>query len=429
MNVVLLRRELDIMSILDHPNIVKLYESYEDELYVHLVMEYCSGGDVAERIIDEGSLSENEAGVILEKLLCAVQYLHFHSISHRDLKPENFLYESSLAKSDKIKIADFGMSVKFGNNLRMKSLAGTPYYLAPEVIKGSYTMSCDVWSLGIFLYFILSGSHPFRGMELEDIFTKITSGNLKFEGPDWEDISHSAKDLISRMLTVDPKKRVTIEKALLHPWFHQKKRGSIEPVPFHIFNSLKQYKAENKLWQETLKVIVKLLSTEQISDLRKWFMAIDKNNSGSITASELKEAMKLSGYQVIEEEIKNIIENNAYVGDGTINYTDFLLATLDKKKLLDEQVLWEAFKYFDLDNDGVISVTDFQNALKKTGTDFSRRELMVLVEGSEIQKFQNINFEEFKKILTENQFIGPGIKETEASIKQIVRKITIDLSN
>ena len=429
MNVVLLRRELDIMSVLDHPNIVKLYESYEDELYVHLVMEYCSGGDVSERIIDQGNFSETEAAVIIENLLCAVQYLHLHNISHRDLKPENFLYESPSAKSDRIKIADFGMSVKFGNNLRMKSLAGTPYYLAPEVIRGSYTMSCDVWSLGIFLYFILSGFHPFRGFELEEIFGKITSGNLKLDGENWDDKSKSVKDFIAKMLTVDPKKRITIEKALLHPWLHKKQHGTTEPVPFHIFNSLKQYKAENKLWQEALKVIVKLLSSEQISDLRKWFTAIDKNNSGTITASELKEAMKMSGYEVIEEEIKNIIKNSAYIGDGTINYTDFLLATLDKKKLLDEQVLWEAFKFFDVDNDGVISIIDFQNALKKTGTDFSRRELMLLVEGSEIKKFQNIEFKEFKKILTENQFIGPVIQETEDSIKQVVRKLTIDLGS
>ena len=216
MEVVLLRRELEIMSSLDHPNIVKLYETYEDELYVHLVMEYCSGGDVAERIVNNGNFSESQAAIIMEKLMGAVQYLHSHNISHRDLKPENFLYETKNANSE-IKIADFGMSVKFGNNLRMKSLAGTPYYLAPEILKGPYTKSCDVWSLGIFMYFILSGTHPFRGFEIEDIFNKISAGKLKFEGGDWGNVSELAIDLIKKLLIIDTKKRISITSALCHP--------------------------------------------------------------------------------------------------------------------------------------------------------------------------------------------------------------------
>lgn len=427
MNIMLLRRELDIMSILDHPNIVKLYENYEDELYVHLIMEYCSGGDIAERIIDDGKFSEVEAVIVLEKLLCAVDYLHNHNISHRDLKPENFLYENHSAESE-IKIADFGMSVKFGNNLRMKSLAGTPYYLAPEILKGSYTKTCDIWSLGVFLYFILSGTHPFKGFELDEIFHKITAGKLKFEGAEWEGKSDLSKDLITKMLVVDPRKRITIKKAMLHEWFHQKKSENAKPVPFHIFHALKHYKAQNKLWQEALRVIVKSLNSEQISELKKWFTVIDKNNSGSITADELKQAMKLSGYQMVEEEINEIISNSAYLNEGTINYTDFLIATLDKKKLLDEQVLWEAFKYFDVDNDGTISINDLQNALKKTGTDFSRKELRDLMESTEMLKFENMDFEVFKEIMREKKFQNEESSESEGSINQIVRKITLNLN-
>lgn len=426
MKVALLKRELDIMSCLDHPNIVKLYESYEDEKYVHLIMDYCSGGDVSERIIDNGVYSEAEASNLMEKLLCAVEYLHSNKISHRDLKSDNFLYEDS-SKNSEIKIADFGMSMKYGNNLRMKSLAGTPYYLAPEILKGSYTKSCDIWSLGVFLYYIISGSYPFYGFQLEDIFEKVAAGKIKFEGSVWQKASDSVKDLIKKMLTIDPVKRISIYKALSHPWFKKNKKNISEVVPFHIFNTLKQNKAHEKLWQEALKVIVRSLSQTQISDLKKWFKQIDKNNSGTITALELSEAMKLSGYQYAEEELDKIIANNSYMQEGIIQYSEFLIATLDKKTLLDEQVLWEAFKYFDVDNDGIISLPDLQKAFKKSGTEFSENELVQLMSGNQFGSLENVRFDEFKSIFASKNSETVETLETDA-ISKIVRKVTKDFN-
>lgn len=425
MNIIMLRRELEIMSVLDHPNIVRLYETYEDEQYVHIVMEYCGGGDVAERIIDEGKFSEAEAASIMEKLLGAVNYLHLHSISHRDLKAENFLYESK-APGSSIKIADFGMSAKFGQNLRMQSLAGTPYYLAPEVLKGSYTKSCDIWSLGVFLYFILSGSYPFKGFSLDEVFEKLSVGQLKFDNSDWNKVSKEAKDLIAHMLVVDPRKRITIKKALMHPWFTLNKNAEPEPVPFHIFNSLKQYKAENKLWQEALKVVVKVLSKGEISELKKWFIAIDTNNSGSISANELAKAMKLSGYQIAEEEIMEIVKNNAYLGEGKINYSDFLIATLDKKKFMDDEVLWQAFKYFDVDDDGYISFIDIKVALSKAGNEFTETEIDSLMAGSELSEFENADFEKFKEIMTKKHVLDKTESQEATPINRLVKRITND---
>lgn len=422
MNVIMLRRELEIMSVLDHPNIVRLYETYEDEQYVHIVMEYCGGGDVAERIIYEGAFSEQDSAFIMEKILGAVNYLHVHNISHRDLKAENFLYDSKKTDSE-IKIADFGMSAKFGQNQRMQSLAGTPYYLAPEVLKGSYTKNCDIWSLGVFMYFILSGSYPFKGCNLDEVFENVSGGRVKFDSS-WSKVSKEGVDLISSMLVVDPRKRITIKKALVHPWFSQHKNSKPEPVPFHIFNSLKQYKAENKLWQEALKVIVKVLSKEQISELKKWFIAIDTNSSGSISASELEKAMKLSGYQIAEEEISDIIKNNAYLGEGKINYSDFLIATLDRKKLLNEEVLWQAFKYFDVDNDGIINFEDIKLAFHKAGNEFTENEIDSLMLNGKLEDFENADFEKFKEIMGKKNLLQDTCQVFE--INQFVRKISSD---
>ena len=230
------------MMIVDHPNIIKLYETYEDELYLHLVMELCKGGDICDRLIKIGSFSESEAAHIMKQLLRAVNYLHLKNINNRDLKPENFLYESET--SDDIKICDFGMSIK--TSARMKSLAGTPYYLAPEVIQGTYTKSCDVWSLGVFMHFILVGRHPFKGSDLDSIYEKATQGVQipKFE--QFTRISDNAKDLLKKMLHVQPSKRITINEAVNHPWFihfEQKK----EPIPAEVFNALCKYRAKSKL--------------------------------------------------------------------------------------------------------------------------------------------------------------------------------------
>ena len=436
MNIVMLRRELEIMSVLDHPNIIRLYEAYEDEQYVHIVMDYCGGGDVAERIINDGNFSEGEAARIMEKLFGAVHYLHLHKISHRDLKAENFLYESKDLDSQ-IKIADFGMSARFGMVQRMQSLTGTPYYIAPEVLKGSYTKTCDIWSLGVFLYFILSGTHPFKGTNIDDVFDKLSVGIFKFDSSDWSTISSSAIDLISQMLVVDPKKRISINLALQHPWFTLHKNETPTPVPFHIFNSLKKYKAENKLWEEALKIIIRELSNQQINDLKKWFITIDTNNSGSISASELEKAMKLSGYQIAEEEIKEIIKNNNYLGEGKINYANFLIATLDKKKLLDDEVLWQAFKYFDIDNDGMISFMDLKLAFQKSGIEFTDSEINNYLSHSQIEGFEDSNFEIFKELIyrrnilddndddddDENEIDGQ-YKKKSTPMKKMVRKIT-----
>ena len=417
MNVTLLRRELEIMSQLDHPNLVKLYETYEDEQSVHLVMEFCSGGDVSERIIEKGTFSEKEAAGIMERLVSALEYLHSHNVCHRDLKPENFLYESRKEGSE-IKIADFGMSVKFGSNMRMKSLAGTPYYLAPEVIKGSYTKACDVWSLGVFLYFILSGTHPFRGFDMDEIFDKIQKGSIKFTGKGWTGLSSQVVDLVGKMLTVDPKKRITTQKALQHPWFFIYKHQESQPVPFHIFDSLKKYKAQSKLWQEALKVVVRSLSSQEISDLKKWFLAIDKNNSGTITASELEEAMKLSGYSIAEHELKEIIDNISYLDKGLINYSEFLIATIDKKKIIDEEIILQAFKFFDVDNDGLVSQTDFRSALSKSGR--SKEDLEEDKSGI-LKEFQDINYEKFKQIL-----VTPEETETSQQFTRVFRRLSAE---
>lgn len=213
-NMMILKRELEILQLVDHPNIIKLYETYEDSKYIHLVMELCTGGDILDNLISKGSIIETEVARIMQKMLSALNHLHSLKICHRDLKPENFLFATSDEDAE-IKLADFGMSVKFGED-EMMTKVGTPYYVAPEILKSNYGKECDIWSLGVVMYLLLSGKQPFKSANMNELFQKIARADFTFEDTQWSNISGDAKELIARMLVVNPTCRITINQALDH---------------------------------------------------------------------------------------------------------------------------------------------------------------------------------------------------------------------
>ena len=220
-DIKLLEEELFILKQVDHPNIVKFHQSFIDYRYVHIVMEYCTGGELFDRIVSAHKFTEKHACEIMEQMLSAVKHLHEHGIVHRDLKPENFLM-SDTSEGAEVKLIDFGLSKRFSNKEqinKMKTVVGTPYYVAPEVLKGSYDMRCDVWSLGVILYVFLCGYPPFEGDNNKEIFKNVLKSELAFDPADWGAVSPEAKDLVSKMLEKDPAKRITAETCQDQPWF------------------------------------------------------------------------------------------------------------------------------------------------------------------------------------------------------------------
>ena len=177
-DVKLLEEELAILSKVDHPNIIKFHETYIDYRYVHIVMELAEGGELFEKIVEMHKFSESQAASLMRKILSAVKHLHEHGICHRDLKPENFLFSDKSAEAE-IKLIDFGLSKRFGAiqeqdpSEKMHTIVGTPYYVAPEVLKGNYDFSCDVWSLGVILFIMLCGYPPFEGDNNKEIFKRV----------------------------------------------------------------------------------------------------------------------------------------------------------------------------------------------------------------------------------------------------------------
>lgn len=210
--------EIEIMTKLaGHPNVVDLKVVYEEENCVHLVMELCAGGELFHQIEKHGRFSEREARVLFRHLMQVIVFCHEKGIVHRDLKPENILLVNK-SSSSPIKLADFGLATYITPGQKLKGTVGSPFYIAPEVLVGGYNQAADVWSAGVILYILLSGMPPFWGKTKSKIFDAVRAANFWFPYDPWDNVSSSAKDLITGMLFLDPSKRLTANQILAHSW-------------------------------------------------------------------------------------------------------------------------------------------------------------------------------------------------------------------
>ncbi|KAJ3431527.1 serine/threonine-protein kinase fhke-related [Anaeramoeba flamelloides] len=225
--------EANVLKKISHPNVVNIKDVFDSEDYLFLVLEYVSGGELFDKICEKGKYSEEDSRIICKQLLDVLQYLHSNGIVHRDLKPENILLTLNPNQTE-IKVADFGVSRIIGEDQFMRTIAGTPCYLAPEIIncpkEGGYGKECDCWSLGVVLYILLSGEMPFQEDRKEKhLFAQIIEGDILFPNSIWKNISLSAQNLVRRLLTVEVEKRITIKECLNHPWILKKNSLITDP--------------------------------------------------------------------------------------------------------------------------------------------------------------------------------------------------------
>jgi calcium-dependent protein kinase len=360
------KREIEIMKMLDHPNIIKLYETFEDTRNVYLVMELCSGGELFDRILQAGSFSEVQAAILMQQIIRGIHYLHKHHICHRDLKPENFLFQTKdTIEQNNLKIIDFGLSCKFETGQVMKTKAGTPYYVAPQVLQGRYDQASDLWSCGVIMYVLLCGYPPFYGETDSDVLNKVRSGRFSFGSSCWRAVTQDAKDLIRELIKMDPKQRLTAEQALNHAWIKDK-------APKADFNNLLQdgfvehlrdFQSANYLKKAALHIIAGQLSEQQIKSLRETFVALDENEDGLLTVAEIRAGLTKTGLDEIPVDLQQIVAEVDADGNGLIDYTEFLAATLQKKLYIQEELCWKAFSIFDQNGDGQISREELKQVL------------------------------------------------------------------
>jgi calcium/calmodulin-dependent protein kinase-4 len=241
----IIRTEIGVLLRLQHPNIIRLKEIFETKTQIHLVLELVTGGELFDRIVTRGNYSEKDAACCVSEMLQAVKYLHENDVIHRDLKPENLLYEDSREDAH-LKLADFGLSKIIDSEVQTQTVCGTPGYCSPEVLKGrKYDTSVDMWSVGVITYILLCGYEPFYSDNEAEMFKKILKCEYTFDSPWWDDISDNAKDLISKLLVLDAKKRLTASEALRHPWVRGKAAQSSHMERTQA--KLKQFNAKRKL--------------------------------------------------------------------------------------------------------------------------------------------------------------------------------------
>ena len=362
-------KEVDIISGLDHPNIIKFYETYHDEYYFHIVMELCKGKEVFEKIANQGNISEKKVVNIIFKVLLAIAHCHSRGITHRDLKPENILFDS-LKMDSEIKIIDFGLSRKYSQDEKMHTILGTPYYVAPEVLKGEYDEKCDIWSIGAMTYLILCGEPPFTGVSNNEIFKKIVRDDLKFNPYKWKNISSNAKDFVRICLNKNANLRPSASKAVEHKWFSSviKETHSIKKLSKESLINFKNFNIRNTFKQTIMKYLLNTLNEEEICIYKNTFFAADYYNNGLVEKGEIKKAFNLSNLEITDEEIDNLFD----VIDGSrqkggIGYTEFLMASIDQKVLFTKDKLEKAFNYFDLNNSQYIEFEDLKEAFLRMG--------------------------------------------------------------
>ncbi|UMM30127.1 hypothetical protein L5515_012138 [Caenorhabditis briggsae] len=242
-----LEREARICRKLQHPNIVRLHDSIQEESFHYLVFDLVTGGELFEDIVAREFYSEADASHCIQQILESIAYCHSNGVVHRDLKPENLLLASK-AKGAAVKLADFGLAIEVNDSEAWHGFAGTPGYLSPEVLKKDpYSKPVDIWACGVILYILLVGYPPFWDEDQHRLYAQIKAGAYDYPSPEWDTVTPEAKSLIDSMLTVNPKKRITADQALKVPWICNRERVASAIHRQDTVDCLKKFNARRKL--------------------------------------------------------------------------------------------------------------------------------------------------------------------------------------
>lgn len=386
--------EINLLKPLDHPNIIKVYETFELNHRKAIVIDLCSGGDLYKR----HPYSENQAAKMIKELLSAVSYLHSRNVIHRDIKYENLMFESDRPDA-RVKLIDFGLAKSFlrKNDVHMERV-GTLYTMSPQVIQGVYTAQADLWSVGVVTFMLLSGSDPpFWGHTPQEIISSVMKAKVAFRGKIWNSRSDESKDFIKGLLKVDPKERLTAAQALKHEWLSKEiNLSDVKPsadLLQGVHTNLAMYAESDDFKKLALNIIAKKSSTDEIFELRKVFDAIDEANDGTISFDALKKALTTSG-KYTNDEIKTVFDKLNVNHNGVIMYTEFLAAALESQGRIEERRVKEAFELLDVDNSGFISHANLKQILGPTCSD---EYISGIITSADVNGDGKISYDEFKQ--------------------------------
>jgi len=426
-----LELELEIMKKVHHPNCIQFHEVFQSRNKMYIVMEHVSGGELFDRIIEKEHYNEGEAAIVATQLLDAVAYLHSIDVVHRDIKPENVLYANKSDDSP-VKLADFGLGkILDVHGGMMSTMCGTPAYLAPELIKQSgYTDKVDVWSSGVLLYILLCGCPPFgQDLSMPVLFDRIKRGYYFFPEPQWHGVSKEAIDLVSKMMTVNPEKRLTAAQCLAHPWF---KKSKEKKLPVHglapMQERLKEWNTARRMKGavNAVTALTKYINAaaftqpsppsqqhileqvradkERLLELRESFDLLDKDKTGRISVKNISKSLADIGAVVSEEFVQYGLTKYDFKHQGTMDFDEFCImmgpdvAPGLARSLSGELELRTVFDFFDADRTGVIGPNQLKDALRKIGARSSDDEVRNIMQLADTNMDGQIDFAEFSAL-------------------------------
>jgi len=355
----LLFNEVENCLHVDHPNICRVFEVYEDETSLQIVMEGCFGRTLYDELQECECFTPQRAAATCKQMLEAVQHCHKHKVCHRDLKLDNWVYKDRSPNSP-IKLIDFGFSMMCSDGEQMDSVLGTCYYVAPEVIDGPYDTRCDLWSLGIVTYMLLCGVPPYWGRSNSEILQQVRhKDHPLFTEACWKDLPAECVDFVQQLLARDPRQRPTAAEALKHP-FLKGVQPDVELVTCDqkVLSSLRSFAQHTPVKRAALSLIAAHLSHRGSTSLEEQFHRLDFEQHGSIDLHEFTQVFA-RGLGGTEQEAKHVFESLDCLGEHEIHFTEFLAAATEHT-LLKEGYLREAFRWFDQDDDGYISRQDLR---------------------------------------------------------------------
>jgi calcium-dependent protein kinase len=389
--------ELNLLRTTDHPNIIKLYDIYEDNKYIYLIMEECNGGEffdsLAKRAKEKNMYTEKECAKIFKQILEAVNYLHAHGVCHRDLKPENILF-SNVADDSCLKLIDFGLSKVLDGESNMKKTVGTTFYMAPEVIQGNYNEKCDIWSCGIILYIMLCGKPPFYSQDEDELKKKICSMHYNFDYPEFKKVSQDAINLIKKIL-VSPDKRLSAGEILAEPWIKENAPNATGENLKQNWEHIEQYSKLNLVQKSIINFTAFHLTSRETKEFVEMFKSLDENSDGVLSIDEIKKGVEQSKFGTKGENIVKMFEEMDIDKNGLINYTEFISALMDYEKIKENQLL-ECFNSYDTDDSGKISFKEFCDMIKPE-TEEEKKELKDLYDQFDTDGDGEISLKEFKE--------------------------------
>eukprot|EP00929_Paragymnodinium_shiwhaense_P082432 TRINITY_DN43429_c1_g4_i2.p1 TRINITY_DN43429_c1_g4~~TRINITY_DN43429_c1_g4_i2.p1 ORF type:complete len:581 (+),score=86.71 TRINITY_DN43429_c1_g4_i2:156-1898(+) len=400
-------QEVEMMKQLDHPNICKLFETYDAGNMLYLVLDLCEGSEVFDRIKEHGKLSEQSTADVIRQVASALKYAHCRGVAHRDLKPENICYYSADPKSTEIKVIDWGLAINFGGLKRMKSAVGSQYYAAPEVLTTSaYTEACDLWSLGVVTYVMLSGKAPFWGSESEQL-ANMYACSYPMRSETWQKTSLSAKNFIKRLLKPEPANRMTIDQVVAHSWLKEQLPPTDPEVATIVLDNMMRFSNTSYFLSIIVASVARQLDHRSLHDVHSVFRDMDANGDGLLELCEVKAGFeKLLGPE--SDHVKHVdtmFRQLDLDGSGRIAYTEFVAAAMSEQFLEKEEALWNAFRSFDCADDGKITTAEICGILERTDVKKTwTPELCQRAAEEIVQEFDTngdgvIDFQEFVQVL------------------------------